>query len=398
MAVTDAPETRYAKTADGAYIAYQVTGKGPIDIIELSSGAVSLSIDATSDQPEWRRYVERFERFARLIRFDVRGVGLSDPLPSDAGFTVEERVADVLAVLDDIGAEQPAVLTVTAGGYAAMLLAASHPARVRALVLIHAAARLLRDSDYPWGWSAEGFDSVLESYFDPGRQDADDVVGFARLAPSKASDAAFRVWWDIAGRRGASPATARRQFAMLRDLDLRSILPLIKTPTLVLQREENTFVVADHSRYVADHIPGAKYVQLPGADHIPWLGNLDLLVDEVEEFLTGSRALSEPDRLLATVLFSDISDSTAQASALGDRAWNDRLDTHDAMVRRQLGRFGGREVKTTGDGFLATFDSPARSIQCGIAIRDGKRVSSASRFASVCTQGRLKPTVTTFEG
>jgi pimeloyl-ACP methyl ester carboxylesterase len=165
--VSFAPETRYAKTADGAYIAYQVTGEGPIDIIELSSGAVSLSIDATNDQPEWRRYVERFERFARLIRFDVRGVGLSDPLPSDAGLSVEERVAGVLAVLDDIGAKQPAVLTVTAGGYAAMLLAASYPARVRALVLIHAAARLLHDFDYPWGWSAERFDFRVGGVFRP---------------------------------------------------------------------------------------------------------------------------------------------------------------------------------------------------------------------------------------
>ena len=369
----DIPPTRYAKTSDGAHIAYQVIGHGALDIIELSSGAVSLSIDATNDQPEWRRYVERLARFARLIRFDVRGVGLSDPLPSGVGLTVEERVADVLAVLADAGAEQPAVLTATPGGYAAMLLAASHPTRVRALVLIHPIARVLGNSDYPWGASAERFDAALDSYFDTDRLDADAVGQFARVAPSKATDAAFRDWWDRAGRRGASPATARRQFAMLRDLDMRSTLPMIAAPTLVLQREGNEFVVLGHGRYIAEHIPGAKYVELPGADHIPWLGSLDPLVDEVEEFLTGSRAFSEPDRLLATVLFSDIVDSTAQASAAGDRAWHDRLDTHDAMVRRQLARFGGREVKTTGDGFLATFDSPARSIQCGSAIRDGAR-------------------------
>lgn len=373
-------ETRYARTADGAHIAYQVTGDGPVDLIELSTGAVSLSIDATDEQPEWARYAERLARFSRLIRFDVRGVGLSDPLPSESGLTLEERVADVLAVLGDARSEQPAVLAATPGGYAAMLLAATHPARVRALVLIHPIARVLRAPDYPWGMPAETFDGVLESHFDPGRggrgptsppdEDGDDL---ARVAPSRSSDPAFRDWWDKAGRRGASPAAARRQFAMLRDLDLRPILPMIAAPTLVLQRRGNRFVRPGHSRYVAEHVPDARYVELAGADHIPWLGNVDALVDEIEEFLTGSRPLPEPDRHLATVLFSDIADSTAQACALGDRAWHGRLDTHDAMVRRQLGRFGGREIKTTGDGFLATFDSPARGIHCGRAIRDGAR-------------------------
>jgi class 3 adenylate cyclase len=213
----------------------------------------------------------------------------------------------------------------------------------------------------------------LDSLFRPERQDADADGWFAQYAPSKASDAAFRDWWDKMGRRGASPATARRQLAMIRDLDMRSTLSLITTPTLVLQRKENKFISSGHSRYVAEHIRGAKYIELPGADHIPWLGDLDLMADEIEEFLTGSRPLPEPDRLLATVLFSDIVDSTAQASAIGDRAWHDRLDAHDAMVRRQLGRFGGQEIKTTGDGFLVTFDSPARSIQCATAIRDGAR-------------------------
>jgi len=262
-------------------------------------------------------------------------------------------------------------------------------------VLIHPIARVLRDTDYPWGASPERFDAVLEGHFDPGPHDADaGDIDFLRVVPSRATDAAFRDWWDRTGRRGASPATAQRQFAMVRDLDMRSILPMITTPTLVLQRKENTFVVPGHGRYVAEHIPGAKYVELPGADHIPWLGNLDALVDEIEEFLTGSRPIPEPDRLLATVLFSDIVDSTAQASASGDRAWNDRLDAHDAMVRRQLGRFGGREIKTTGDGFLSTFDSPAASTAVARLVTEP--ASSASKCASVCTPGRLKPTAMTF--
>ena len=368
----DAPTTQYARTGDGAHIAYQVTGSGPLDIVELSSGPVSLSIDSTNDQPEWRRYVERLGKFSRLIRLDVRGLGLSDPLPSESGLTLEERVADVLSVLDDVGSDEAAVLTATPGGYAAMLLAAAHPTRVRALVLIHPMARVLRDLDYPWGATADRFDAVLAQHFEPGEHDdgGDEV---ALLAPSKASDGAFREWWDKAARRGASPATARRQFAMLRDLDMRSILPMITAPTLVLQRRDNQFVLAGHSRYVAEHIPGAKYVELAGADHVPWLGDTDALVDEIEEFLTGSRPLPEPDRRLATVLFSDIVDSSAQATALGDRRWHQRLDGHDAMVRHQLERFGGQEIKTTGDGFLAIFDSPARSIRCATAIRDGAR-------------------------
>jgi class 3 adenylate cyclase len=366
--MAEVPQTCYAKTADGAHIAYQVMGSGPLEIVELSSGAVSVSIDATNDQPEWRRYVERLAGFSRLVRFDVRGIGLSDPLPSDSGLTLEERVSDVLAILDDAGVERPAVLSATAGGYASMLLAATHPARVRALVLVHPVARVLRAPDYPWGTSTEMFDAALDQHFDPSRTDAEDIQA---VAPSKAADPVFRDWWDKAGRRGASPTTARRQLAMLRDLDVRSVLPAIRAPTLVLQRRDNRFVVAPHGRYVAEHIPGASYVELPGADHLPWLGDLDTLVDEIEEFLTGSRPVPRPDRVLATVLFTDIVDSTAQASTMGDRAWRDRMDAHDAMVRRQLERFGGREVKTTGDGFLATFDSPARSIHCGVAIRDG---------------------------
>ena len=185
--MTDASKTHYARTADGAHIAYQVVGDGPVDVVELSSGGVSLSIDATNDQPPWRRYVERLASFSRLIRLDVRGVGLSDPLPSDAGLTLEERVADVMAVIDHAGAEQPAILTATPGGYAAILMAATHPGRVRALMLVHPIARVLRAPDYPWGAPPERFDSVLATFFDPRRTDSDDV---RRVAPSKASDQA----------------------------------------------------------------------------------------------------------------------------------------------------------------------------------------------------------------
>lgn len=368
-------DTRYARTADGAHIAYEVTGDGPVDIVEVSSGLVSVSIDSADSQPDLRRYYDRLAGFARLIRFDARGVGMSDPLPSHSGLTIEERLADVLAVLDAAGARQPAVMTVTAGAMIAVLLAATHPGRVRALVLIHPVARTLSAPDYPWGMPAETFDERLNNQFEPGRTDDQDGNRFnpSVVNPSKASDEVFRAWSDSAGRRGASPATAKKQFAMLRGLDVRSVLPTITTPTLVLQRRDNAFVVPGHSRYVADHIPGARYVELSGADTIPWIGDPDGVLDEIEEFLTGSRPLPEPNRLLATVLFSDIVDSTAHDSLLGDRAWHERLDAHDAMVRRQLGRFGGREIKTTGDGFLAIFDSPARSINCGRAICDGAR-------------------------
>jgi class 3 adenylate cyclase len=367
VVVESVPETRYAKTDDGVHIAYQVVGDGPLDVIELSSGGLSLSIDATNEQYQWRRYVDRLARFSRFIRFDVRGVGLSDPLTTETSLTLEGRVADVLAVLDHAGADQPCVLATTPGGYSAMLLAATHRTRVRALILIHCIARVLQAPEYPWGTPASTFDAVLRRQFEPG-QAGDDIV---RVAPSKASDPDFRTWWDNAGRRGASPATARRQFAMLRDLDVRSILPSIAAPTLVLQRRDNRFVVREHGQYLAENIPGARYAELPGPDHLPWLGNFDVLVDEVQEFLTGVRPTPETDRFLATVLFSDIVDSTARTSAIGDRAWHELLDAHDAMVRRQLEWCRGREIKTMGDGFLATFDGPARAIQCGCAIRDG---------------------------
>jgi len=369
VAVSDVPDTRYARTIDGAHIAYQVTGDGPLDVIELSSGGLSLSIDATRDQPDWARFVERLASFSRLIRLDPRGVGLSDPLPTDSGLTLESRVADVLAVLDEAGADQACVLTATPGGYAAMLLAATHPGRVRALILIHALARVLWAPDYPWGAPTETFDAILDRHFEPGRA-GDDV---ARVAPSKASDTAFRDWWDKAGRRGASPASARMQFLMLRDLDMRSVLPLIAAPTLVLQRSDNRFVVADHGRYLAEHIPHARYVELPGADHIPWLGDLDALVDEIEEFLTGSRRVPEPDRLLATVLFTDIVGSTELVAREGDRRWRNLVDAHHRVAREQIERHRGRLIKTTGDGILATFDGPGRAISCATALRHAVR-------------------------
>jgi class 3 adenylate cyclase len=254
-------------------------------------------------------------------------------------------------------------------GLVAMLLAASQPDRVRSLVLVSCFARAFRAPDYPWGLDPASFDEVLEGFIDGAG--GYDFLSLA--APSIADDPAFRDWWDRAGNRGAGPGMARAYLQVTLGSDMRAVLPAIATPTLVVHRAEDKVIPLAHGRFLADHIPDAKLVELPGRDDLMWVGDADLLLDEVEEFLTGMRRGPQSDSVLATVLYTDIVDSTKQASTVGDRAWTERLDAHDAMARRQLERFRGREIKTLGDGFLAIFDGPARAIQCGCAIRDGAR-------------------------
>ncbi len=362
-------ETRYAKAADGAHLAYQIVGDGPIDLLELPG--TLMSIDAVGDQPIWLRFQERLASFCRLIRVDLRGIGLSDPLDASTPPTVERWMDDALAVLDAAGSERTALWGAGFGGAMALLLAASHPDRVSALILINAFARLVRAPDYEPGVPAALLTNFQERLVDPAQEPLVDDVDL--IAPSLAGDPEFRAWWRRTGNRGASPATAGAVYRTLMAVDLRHTLPAIQASTLVIHRAGNSFVRVGQGRWLAAHLPAARYVELPGADHVAWLGDSDAIVDETEEFLTGVRRAPQATRVLATVLFSDIASSTQRAAAIGDGEWRRVLDGHDDMVRRLLHRFAGREVKATGDGFMATFDGPARAIQCAVAIRDGAR-------------------------
>jgi class 3 adenylate cyclase len=365
--VAEVPETRYATTTDGLHIAYQVEGSESLSLIELVNGTL-FSVDATAEQPRWQAYVDRLASFSRLIRFDLRGIGLSDPLGSSDTPTVEQWATDALAVLKAEDVDKTAVLGATFGGLAALLLAATHPERIHALVLVNSFARLTRSDDYPFGVPASLLDSFEEALIEPGATSRDDLP---LMAPSMVSDAGFAAWWRRAGHRGASPATARAVWHAAQT-DVRPVLASLQVPTLVIHARDNQFCRVDHGRYLAAHIPGARYVEIDTPDHVPWASDADF-TGEIEEFLTGTRQMAASDRLLATVLFSDIVGSTEQASALGDRVWRERLEQHDRAIDRQLARFGGRLVKRTGDGVLATFDGPARAVQCAAAIRDAVR-------------------------
>jgi class 3 adenylate cyclase len=365
--VAEVPETRYATTTEGQHIAYQVDGTESLDLVELGNGTL-FSIDAAAEQPRWQAYVDGLASFSRLIRFDLRGIGLSDPLGSSDTPTVEQWASDTLAVLDAEAVSHTAVLGVSFGGLAALLLAATHPERISSLVLVNSFARLTRSDDYPFGVPASLMDSFGKSLIEPGGATGDDLP---LMAPSMVSDVSFATWWRRAGHRGASPATALAIWRAAQT-DLRSILATLDVPTLVIHARDNRFCRVDHSRYLAKHIPGARYLEIDSADHVPWASDTDF-AGEIEEFLTGTRHVSPRDRLLATVLFSDIVGSTEQASALGDRSWGERLEQHDRAIDRQLARFGGHLVKRTGDGVLATFDGPARAVRCAVAIRDAVR-------------------------
>jgi class 3 adenylate cyclase len=282
---------------------------------------------------------------------------------------------DALAVMDAVSPAQWSLLGAQFGAIHAIMVAAAHPERVRSLVIVNGTARLAAADDYPIGTPRQDIRARLQGQsFDSAAFIAVQRQYLSRSAPSAADNDAFVEWWSRARNRYASPAMHRAIIGVaLEEPDVRELLPVIRVPTLVLHRRDCDVLPSDHGRYIAERIEGAKYVELPGADFLYWLGDTTTMVEEIEEFLTGSRSLSAPDRVLATVLFSDIVNSTAQASVVGDRAWRDRLDAHDAMVRRQLERFRGREIKTTGDGFLVTFDGPARAIECACAIRDGAR-------------------------
>lgn len=358
------PETRYALSGD-VNIAYQVIGSGPRDLV-VNHGWVS-NIDAFWEQPLWVHFVERLASFARVILFDKRGTGLSDRVPVSELPSLEQRMDDVRAVMDAVGSERAALYGYSEGGPMCALFAATYPDRTSALVMEGAYARRLSAPDYPWGLMDDQATAVLDST----RTNWGQASGLDIRAPSFSHDQQFREWFGRWQRQAASPAAAVSILRMAFEIDIRPILPSIRVPTLVLHRTDERTIAVEHGRYLAAHVPAAKYVELPGVDHLPWVGeSVEATLDEIEEFLTGVRHAPEPDRVLATVLFTDIVGSTRQATELGDRRWLDVLTRHDTAVRQQLARFRGREVKTTGDGFLATFDGPARAVRCAQAITE----------------------------
>ena len=334
----DAAEIHYAKN-DDRHVGYQVLGDGPIDLLAFNSGC-NVWIDR-DDEPHWSRFDRRLASFSRLIRFDPGGVGLSDPLVGGSGPTIECWMQDATAVLDAVGSSRAALFGVSTGGLVALLLSATHPERVSAQVLLHCSARVARDSDYPCGWPQEVLDRFVDAVTNPSYA-GDPIDDVALSAPSLATDVEFRSWWKRAGERSASPAIAKAIDLLAMRADIRALLPSIDTPTLVLHRVDNDFLRVGHSRYLAEHIAGAKLVELPGRDHLPFAGNTDALLEEIEEFLTGTRGAPNTDRILATILFTDIVDSTKRGAAAGDRRWRELLDDHDQMAGRQVHRFGGR--------------------------------------------------------
>jgi pimeloyl-ACP methyl ester carboxylesterase len=363
------PPTRYARSGD-ASIAYQVVGEGPIDVVLVLGFATHL--DLQWEMPPFARFFERISSFSRLILFDKRGTGLSDPVAEAP--TLEQRIDDVRAVMDAAGSERAALLGISEGGPMSVLFAATHPERVTALVLHGAMGRTTEAPDYPWAAPADALRESAAEFIAPYW--GVEAEGLLELfAPSFAGDPQAREITARIERSAASPAMVQQIFEMFLDIDVRAVLPTIRVPTLVIHRRGDRVVNRRAGEELAAQIPGARYVALPGIDHLPWAGDADAVVGEVEEFLTGARSVPEPDRVLATVMFTDIVGSTERAAKVGDARWRALLSEHQTAVRRELSRFRGREVKTLGDGSLATFDGPARAIRCGQAIAEAARSS-----------------------
>jgi pimeloyl-ACP methyl ester carboxylesterase/class 3 adenylate cyclase len=361
------PPTEYAKSGD-ASIAYQVVGDGPIDVVLVLGFATHLELQWES--PPFARFFERISSFSRLIIFDKRGTGLSDPVAEVP--TLELRIDDVRAVMDAAGSERAALFGISEGGPMSVLFAATHPERVTALVLYGAMGRTTEAPDYPWASPAQALRESAAEFIAPywGQPTASLVELFA---PTLADDPHAVEFDARMERSAASPAMAQQLFEMFLDIDVRAVLPTIHVPTLVLHRHGDRVVNRRAGEDLAGQIPGARYVQFPGIDHLPWAGDSEAVLGEIEEFLTGARSVAEPDRVLATVMFTDIVGSTERAGELGDARWRELLAAHQAAVRRELMQFRGREVKTLGDGYLVTFDGPARAIRCGRAIAETAR-------------------------
>ena len=370
MAGTSAPRIRYAKCGD-IDIAYQVFGEGPVDLVLLAGP--SIPIDSIDAEPSLHRFYRRLASFSRVIRFDFRGMGLSSRVPSLEMIGPKFWAEDAIAVMDAVGCEQAAVLATSYNAMSGLVLAADYAERVRSLVIVNGSARVLWAPDYPVGARPSATDPFTSVAIEPDAvEQGFDVLGI--IAPSVARDDAFRAWWDIAGNRAASPSMARAVSKVVTESDVRDTLPRIGVKTLILHRDNVQFILVDNGRYLAQHIAGARYVELPGEDSLYWVGDAGPMLGEIEEFITGVRGGSDSERVLTTIVFTDIVGGTQRAAELGDQRWRDLLDRHDNVVRREIRRFGGTERNRAGDGFLATFVSPSAAISFADAVVEAVRV------------------------
>jgi pimeloyl-ACP methyl ester carboxylesterase len=353
------PKTQYARSGD-LHIAYQIIGEGPLDLVYVP-GWIS-NIELMWEEPAHAQVLGRLAQFSRLILFDKRGTGLSDPVSLDKWPTLEERMDDLRAVMDAAASERAALFGFSEGGLMSVLFAATYPERTTALALFAVYAKRIWSADYPWAPTMEArqreIDDLERNWAD--RMDLDE------LAPSE--NDAFKRRLAAYFRRSASPGSAAALLRMNTQIDVREVLPSIRVPTLVIHRTDDRDVNVEEGRWIAARIPGAKYAELPGDAHLLWAGDTDVIVDHVEEFLTGARRGPELNRVLATILFTDIAGSTEHAARLGDRAWRRLLESHHTLVRKELDRLRGREIKTVGDAFVAIFDGPARAVRCASRI------------------------------
>ena len=364
------PRTRYASCGE-IDIAYQAFGDGPIDLLVLPGPFIP--IDCVDGEPSMYRFHRRLASFCRVIRFDQRGIGLSSRVPSLDMIGPESWAQDAIAVMNAVGCERATILAPSFTSLAGLVLAADHPERVNSLVIVNGGARTLRAPDYPMGSDVDAADPYTTIAIEPDAvEQGFDILGV--IAPSVAHDDAFRAWWDMAGNRAASPSMARAFIKKIREGDVRDRLERITVPTLVLHRDNPSFSPVGHAHYLAERIAGARVVELAGEDVLYWVGDTGPMLDEIEEFITGVRGGSDAERLLTTIVFTDIVGSTERAALLGDHRWRDLLDNHDTIVRHELQRFAGREVNTAGDGFVATFSSPSAAIACTDALVDAVRV------------------------
>jgi pimeloyl-ACP methyl ester carboxylesterase len=355
------PDTLYAKSGDLS-IAYQVVGGGNIDLVFVM-GWVS-NVEYFWQEPSMSRFLARLSSFSRLILFDKRGTGLSDKTKNLP--TLEERMDDLRAVMDAVGSQKAAILGVSEGGSLCALFAATYPKRTRAMIMYGAYAKRVWSVDYPWAPTPE----QRKVFYDSINQGWGGVVDLEVLAPSVMNDERFKKWWASYLRHSASPADALALAKMNTEIDIRNVLPAIHVPTLIIHRTGDRDSSVEESKFISHEIPNARFLELPGADHMPWVGDSEKLLNEIEIFLTGQLNPVEPDRVLATCLFTDIVGSTEKAQSLGDERWRNLLEAHNNQVRNQIIRNKGREIKTTGDGFLITFDGPARAVHCACTIRD----------------------------